>query len=87
VLLLPGAEITPVSFAVVGMAAFFAAVVRAPITGIVLITELTGNYNLLLPMLAAGFAAILVPTLCGNPPIYDSLKPKLESPTTPLLHD
>ena len=73
---LPGSELLPQSFAVVGMAAFFSAVVRAPITGMVLITELTANYNLLLPMLAASFTAILIPTLAGNPPIYDSLKPK-----------
>jgi CIC family chloride channel protein len=77
--LLPAMEIMPLSFAVVGMSAFFSAVVRAPVTGIVLITELTGNYNLLLPMLAASFAAILIPTLCGNPPIYDSLKLNPES--------
>jgi len=82
-MILPGAEVSPLSFAVVGMAAFFSAVVRAPITGIVLITELTGNYNLLLPMLAACFAALLVPTLCGNPPIYDSLRPQPELPKKP----
>ena len=38
------------------MAAFFAAVVRLPVTGIILVTEMTGNSTLLLPMLAACFA-------------------------------
>ena len=33
----------PVGFAVVGMAAFFTGVVRAPLTGIVLVSEMTGN--------------------------------------------
>jgi CIC family chloride channel protein len=66
----PGAT----ALAVVGMAAFFAAVVRAPVTGIILVTEMTGNFTLLLPMLSACFAAMLVPTLLGKPPIYDSLR-------------
>src|SRR6202007_3484055 len=40
----------PAAFAVVGMAAFFSAVVRAPVTGIILITEMTGCFTLLLPL-------------------------------------
>jgi CIC family chloride channel protein len=66
------------AFAVVGMAAFFTAVVRAPITGITLIIEMTGSVPMLLPMLAACFAAMLVPTLLGNRPIYESLEEKPE---------
>lgn len=66
----------PTGMAIVGMAAFFTAVVRAPATGIVLVTEMTGSYTLLLPMLGASFAAMLVPTLLGNAPIYDSLREK-----------
>jgi chloride channel protein, CIC family len=73
-LLFSSLDIQPVAFAVVGMAAFFAAVVRAPLTGIVLVTEMTGNVTMLLPMLSACFAAMLFTTLLGNPPIYDSLK-------------
>ena len=59
--------------ALVGMAAFFTAVVRSPLTGIVLVVELTGNFTLLLPMLSACFAAMLLPTLLRDPPIYESL--------------
>jgi CIC family chloride channel protein len=55
------------------MAAFFTGVVRAPVTGIVLVIEMTASFTMLLPMLAACFTAMLVPTLLGNPPIYDSL--------------
>jgi CIC family chloride channel protein len=64
----------PRALAVVGMAAFFTAVVRSPLTGIVLAIELTGCFTLLLPMLSACFAAMLVPTLLRDPPIYDSLR-------------
>ena len=70
----PDLDIQPEGFAVVGMAAFFTGVVRAPLTGIVLVTEMTANVTMLLPMLGACFAAMLVPTLLSNPPLYNSLR-------------
>ncbi|WP_459557335.1 ClC family H(+)/Cl(-) exchange transporter [Lacunimicrobium album] len=66
-----GSQTTP--YIVTGMAAFFTAVVRSPVTGIILAIELTSSDTLLLPMLAACFTSMLVPTLVRNPPIYDSL--------------
>lgn len=71
---LPVAGLPKTAFAVVGMAALFTAVVRAPLTGIILITEMTGSFTLLLPMLSACAVAMLVPVLLGSPPIYDSLR-------------
>ena len=70
----PGLDIQPVGFAVVGMAAFFAGVVRAPLTGIVLVTEMTADVTMLLPMLGACFTAMLIPTLLRNAPINESLR-------------
>jgi CIC family chloride channel protein len=58
----------------VGMAAFFTGVVRAPLTGLVLVTEMTGSMALLLPMLGACAMAMLVPTLLRDDPVYDSLR-------------
>jgi chloride channel protein, CIC family len=71
--------ITPSStaLAVVGMSAFFTAVVRAPVTGIILVIEMTASFTLFLPMLAACFAAMLVPILLGSAPIYDSLRERI----------
>ncbi len=69
----PGLALNPVAFAVVGMAAFFTATVRAPVTGIALITEITASFTLLLPMVAACFAAMVIPTMLRADPIYDSL--------------
>ena len=63
-----------IAFAVVGMAALFTAVVRAPLTGMILVTEMTDNSRLLLPMLAACFSAMVVATMLREPPIYDALK-------------
>jgi CIC family chloride channel protein len=71
--LFSGLHLQPEAFAVVGMAAFFAGVVRAPLTGIVLVSEMTGNVTMLLPMMGGCFAAMLVTTILRNPPIYDSL--------------
>jgi chloride channel protein, CIC family len=70
----PGLLVQPQAFALVGMAAFFTGVVRAPVTGIVLVAEMTGNVTMLLPMLGACFVAMLLPMLLRNPPIYDSLR-------------
>jgi CIC family chloride channel protein len=73
----PGLGVDPVAFAVVGMAAFFAGVVQAPVTGIVLVTEMTAGFPLLLPMLGACFAAMLVAKMFGSAPIYDSLRERM----------
>ena len=66
-------HIQPEGFAIVGMAALFTGIVRAPLTGLVLVTEMTASVTMLLPMLGACFVAMLVPTLLRDPPIYDSL--------------
>jgi chloride channel protein, CIC family len=73
-LVFPDLNIQPEGFAVVGMAAFFVGVVRAPLVGIVLVVEMTANVTMLLPMLGACFMAMLVPTLMRDAPIYDSLR-------------
>ncbi|WP_400765684.1 ClC family H(+)/Cl(-) exchange transporter [Methylosinus sporium] len=75
-LMIPGEDALTMGmkFALIGMASFFAAVVRAPLTGMILITEMTDNSELLLPMLAACFAAMAIAAVCRNEPIYDALK-------------
>jgi chloride channel protein, CIC family len=73
-LVFPDLNIQPEGFAVVGMAAFFTGVVRAPLTGIALVLEMTANVTMLLPMLGACFMAMLIPTLMHDAPIYDSLR-------------
>ncbi len=61
------------SFAVVGMAALFTAIVRAPLTGIVLILEMTSSYPLMLPLLAACFTAYALADMLHDRPIYEAL--------------
>ncbi|HEY4564741.1 MAG TPA: H(+)/Cl(-) exchange transporter ClcA [Thermoanaerobaculia bacterium] len=61
------------SFAVVGMAALFTSIVRAPLTGIVLILEMTSSYPLMLPLLAACFTAYALADMLHDRPIYEAL--------------
>ncbi len=53
----PQLGVVPANFAFVGMGAFFTAVSRAPITSIVMLFELTGNYELVLPLMFACIVA------------------------------
>ncbi len=66
-----------VPMALVGMAAFFGATVRAPVTGMVLVVEMTATTEVLVPMMAATAAAVLTAYLVGSPPIYDSLRARM----------
>ena len=69
----PEAVSHPHLFAVVGMAAYFTAIVRAPLTGIVLMVEMTGNYSLVLPLLVACLTAYGVADFLGDRPVYEAL--------------
>lgn len=60
-------------FAVAGMGALFAASIRAPVTGIILIVEMTQNYTLILPSMMTCLTATTVVQLAKNPPIYSQL--------------
>jgi CIC family chloride channel protein len=71
---LPGWAAYPETFAVLGMGALFTASVRAPLTGIVLMVELTGQYDFMLPLLVSCFAAYGVAEAFGDVPIYDALR-------------
>lgn len=66
-----------VGFAIVGMTAFFTGVVRAPLTGIILISEMTATTVLLLPMLLACVCALLAATWVKGEPVYDTLRRRM----------
>ncbi|WP_028042213.1 ClC family H(+)/Cl(-) exchange transporter [Candidatus Stoquefichus massiliensis] len=70
-------EIYFVNFIIFAMAGFFAGIVRAPITGIVLIAEMCGTLKLLLPIAAVSFIAYIVANSIGSVPIYESLLHRL----------
>lgn len=86
--LLPAVPIQVGAFAVVGMAAYFTAIVRAPLTGIVLIIEMTSSYALMLPLLVASFFAYAVAEAFGDLPVYEALLQRdLLRGGIPLSHD
>ncbi|QIV93857.1 H(+)/Cl(-) exchange transporter ClcA [Allofrancisella frigidaquae] len=60
-------------FAVAGMSALFTATVGAPLTGIVLVIEMTWNYQLLLPLMITCFSASMLTYIHHQKPIYDTL--------------
>lgn len=57
---MPGVVQHPMTFAVVGMAGFFAAAAKTPISTVIMVSELTGNYGLLVPSMWVCAGAFLV---------------------------
>jgi len=68
--LLPQLGLRPGAYGLVGMVAVFAAVTRAPMSSIVMIFELSGGYELILPLLLAAVIATLVADLLHAESFY-----------------
>ncbi len=64
----------PEAFAVVGMGALLTAMARVPLTSVVLLIELTGRYDFMLPLLAASLAAYGVAEWLRDVPLYEALR-------------
>ena len=60
-------------YALIGMGAFFSAVVRVPVTAIVIVFELTTDFNLVLPLMVVSIVAYLVGEVVSHGSIYDDL--------------
>lgn len=69
----PALDLSIGMFVVAGMCALFCATVRAPLTGIILVLELTNEYALLFPLVIAATGAILAAYLLGGKPLYSQL--------------
>lgn len=61
------------NFVILAMAGAFTAIVRAPMTGILLLVEMTGSFSHLLPLTVVSLVAYVVADLLNAQPIYDSL--------------
>jgi len=61
------------AFAVVGMGAVFAGIVRAPMTSVLIIFEMTGGYGLVLPLMIANMSAFALARHWRRIPIYEAL--------------
>ncbi|KAF2961710.1 ClC family H(+)/Cl(-) exchange transporter [Fervidobacterium sp. 2310opik-2] len=62
-----------VNFITLGMVGYFVTIVRAPITGIVLITEMVGTLNHFLELSLVSFVSYITAELLNEEPIYESL--------------
>jgi CIC family chloride channel protein len=61
------------AFAVVGMGAVFAGIVRAPMTSILIIFEMTGGYGLVLPLMIANMSAFALARYWRHASVYEAL--------------
>jgi len=61
------------NFIILAMAAYFSAIVKAPITGSILIMEMTGNMEQLLPLITVCMSAYIASDLFNGKPVYDVL--------------
>ena len=61
------------AFAVVGMGAAFAGIVRAPMTSVLIIFEMTRGYGLVLPMMIANMSAFALARYWRHTPVYEAL--------------
>jgi CIC family chloride channel protein len=64
---------TKAAFALVGMGAVFAGTIRAPITSVLIIFEMTGNYALILPLMIANMTSYVLARHWRHDPIYEAL--------------
>jgi CIC family chloride channel protein len=61
------------AFALVGMGAVFAGIIRAPMTSVLIIIEMTGGYSLILPLMLANMTAYVLARQMRPTPIYEAL--------------
>ena len=72
-------------FGVIGMGAVFAGAARAPITGVVLIIEMTGQYDLLVPLMLAVVLATVTGRFLTRTTIYtETLRRRGQDPEDPM---
>lgn len=61
------------NFVLLAMAGYFTAIVRAPITGIILLFEMSGSVSQMLSLAIVSVTAYIIATLLRSEPIYESL--------------
>jgi CIC family chloride channel protein len=71
--LLPGYTATPGAYALVGMGALFAGIVRAPMTSVLMIFEMTRDYAVIVPLMIANLTSFFISSRFQKQPIYDAL--------------
>lgn len=76
-----GMEVNLITISIVGMGSFLAAVARTPITAVVMVFEMTGDYHNILPVMFSVAIADLVAEKLNHAPIYSTLILKQDTPS------
>jgi CIC family chloride channel protein len=71
--LFPAYTATPGAYALVGMGAAFAGIVRAPMTSVLMIFEMTQDYAVIVPLMIANLVSLFVASRLQHEPIYEAL--------------
>jgi CIC family chloride channel protein len=71
--LLPTYTAAPGAYALVGMGALFAGIVRAPMTSVLMIFEMTRDYAVIVPLMIANLASLFISSHFQKEPIYEAL--------------
>jgi CIC family chloride channel protein len=69
----PGYVATPGAYALVGMGTAFAGIVRAPMTSVVMIFEITRDYAVIVPLMISNLVSYFVASRIQREPIYELL--------------
>lgn len=82
----PGSTADPGVYALVGMGVLFAGIMRAPLTSIVMIFELTQDYRILAPAIVANLLSFMISRYYQHAPIYQALvEPERTLPQSPEI--
>jgi CIC family chloride channel protein len=71
--LLPAYTATEGAYALVGMGAVFAGIVRAPMTSVLMIFEMTQDYAVIVPLMIANLVSLFISSRLQRQPIYEAL--------------
>jgi CIC family chloride channel protein len=71
--LFPTHTATPGAYALVGMGAVFAGIVRAPMTSVLMIFEMTQDYAVIVPLMIANLVSLFIASRLQEEPIYEAL--------------
>jgi CIC family chloride channel protein len=71
--LFPAYTASPGAYALVGMGALFAGIIRAPMTSVVMIFEMTQDYAVIVPLMIANLVSLFIASRLQSTPIYEAL--------------
>lgn len=71
--LFPAVTANPGAYALVGMGAAFAGIVRTPMTSVIMIFEMTRDYTIIVPLMIANMISFVISRVLQPEPIYEAL--------------